>query len=253
MPTDEERAQILSMIDSGQITAEEGLRLLKALEGFAELGDEITEAAGEVVPAEAQPSTVDQAEAGVSVPAPAQTAWQETPPASEAGVFEQPQPQLIEQAEPESGPAQADARLKKWKNWWWIPLWIGVGITVLGGILMYLAWAANGLGFWFACAWFPFLLGVFILALAWGSRSVPWLHVRVHQKKGDWPRNIAISFPLPLRLTAWFVRAFGDRIPHMDKVNGLDQMIIALEKVTPEQPFFVEVDEGDEKVEVYIG
>jgi hypothetical protein len=34
----------------------------------------------------------------------------------------------------------------------------------------------------------------------------------------------------------------------------MDEVIIALEKTSPEAPFYVEVDEGDgERVEVYIG
>jgi hypothetical protein len=40
-------------------------------------------------------------------------------------------------------------------------------------------------------------------------------------------------------------------------MNGanLDEVIMALEKTSPEQPFYVKVDEGEsgEKVEVYIG
>jgi hypothetical protein len=35
----------------------------------------------------------------------------------------------------------------------------------------------------------------------------------------------------------------------------LDEAILALDKISPDQPFYVKVDEGDsgEKVEVYIG
>jgi hypothetical protein len=160
-------------------------------------------------------------------------------------------PEVKEKAEP-SKPS-IDQKFKRWRHWWQIPLWVGVCITVLGGVSMYLAYRSGGFGFWFACAWFPLLLGVLVMALAWASRNVRWLHVRVQQKEGQRPHNIAISIPLPLRLTAWFVRTFGSRIPSLDKVNNLDQMILALENINPDAPFSVDVDDDGEKVQVFIG
>jgi hypothetical protein len=40
----------------------------------------------------------------------------------------------------------------------------------------------------------------------------------------------------------------------MDKAS-LDEAVLALGKISPEEPFYVKVDEGDsgDKVEVYIG
>jgi hypothetical protein len=136
-----------------------------------------------------------------------------------------------------------------------VPFWIGVGITVLGGLLMFWAMQASGIGFWFACAWFPFLLGVAVLALSWGSRTARWMHIRVEQKSGEWPQKIALSFPLPLNLTRWFMRIFGNRIPDLNGVS-LDEVLQALDKTTsPENPFYVEVEEGEngERVQVFIG
>lgn len=156
----------------------------------------------------------------------------------------------------EAAPPPPDPEdLRKWKRWWMIPLWIGVGITVLSGFLMFSAWSANGLGFWFACTWFPFLLGVGVLALAWGSRTSPWLHLRVHQKAGQKPERIALSFPLPIRATAWGLRAFGRFIPHID-ATGLDEIILAMRDTTDEDtPLIINVDEGEdgERVQIFIG
>ena len=144
--------------------------------------------------------------------------------------------------------------MKKWRRFWWIPFWVGVGITVISALLMYAAWDKSGFGFWFACTWFPFALGVLVMALAYASRTARWLHVRVHQSPGEKPQNISISMPIPLRLTAWFFRTFKGRIPHMEN-TGIDELIMALETTNPDTPFYVEVNEGDdgEKVEVYIG
>lgn len=104
--------------------------------------------------------------------------------------------------QPSAAPQPLPKDLRKWKQWWMIPLWIGVGIIVISVFLMFGAWSANGVGFWFACTWFPFLLGVGVLSLAWGSRTSPWLHLRIQQKPGEKPERIAFSFPVPIRLTA---------------------------------------------------
>ena len=254
MSTDEERMQILSMIDSGQITAEEGLRLIKALEGAAVDDEEQKLVEGQYL------QDVGNV---VEVPSPTSVQVQETVvesqaqavgPSSDSSEGAEPSmglPEVKEEAEP-SKPS-VDQKFKGWRHWWQIPLWAGVFITVLGGVSMYLAYRSGGFGFWFACAWFPLLLGVLVMALAWASRNVRWLHVRVQQKEGQRPRNIAISIPLPLRLTAWFVRTFGSRIPSLDKVNNLDQMILALENISPDAPFSVDVDDDGEKVQVFIG
>jgi hypothetical protein len=117
------------------------------------------------------------------------------------------------------------------------------------------AYQASGLSFWFGCAWLPFLLGLAVMVMAWGSRTARWLHLRVQQRPGEWPRTIAFSFPLPLRLTAWFLRSFGPYIPQL-KGTGVDEMILALGRTTgPTSPLLVEVEEGEngERVQIYIG
>jgi hypothetical protein len=119
---------------------------------------------------------------------------------------------------------------------------------------MYLAWQSRGLGLLFACTWFPFLLGVAVMAFAWSTRNLPWLHIRIQQKPGERPERIAISLPLPLSLIAWGLRTFKHRIPNPGNMN-YDDMVMALKHVSPDTPFSVDVDEGEngERVQVYIG
>ncbi len=172
---------------------------------------------------------------------------EEEPDVSGVGEPPFPEPDVLLLPDPED--------LRKWKRWWTIPLWVGVGITVISGFLMFGAWNANGVGFWFACTWFPFLLGVGLLSLAWGSRTTPWLHLRVQQKPGSKPERFAISFPLPIRLTAWGLRVFGRFIPNMD-ATGLDKVILALKDSTDEDaPLIVNVDDSEdgERVQIFIG
>ncbi|NJD58285.1 MAG: hypothetical protein C3F13_00965 [Anaerolineales bacterium] len=224
MPNEVERLQILEMIEKGVITAEEGVRLLNSLQ--------------------------DESEGA------------ETPemPASVSSVNEPlPEPDVtVEEPRPETQRSTVTtdfaSETRKWRRWWWIPLSIGIVITVVSGLLMYTAYQNSGFGFWFACLWFPLLLGVIIISLAATSRTTRWLHVRVHQEPGEWPRTIAISLPIPIRFTAWILRLVKPHIDNFDNAN-LDELVLALEKTSPEQPIYVKVDEGDtgEKVEVYIG
>jgi hypothetical protein len=223
-----ERIQILEMIENGTITASEGASLLKALEA-----DDVVE--------DIHVTGKDEPESVVS----------------EGDPF----PQKNEStAEPLSGDLIADTfdpEIEKWRRWWMIPLWIGVGITVIGGLLMAWAYQATGFSFWFGCSWLPFLLGIAVMAMAWSSRTARWLHLRVQQEPGEWPRTIAFSFPLPLRFAAWVMRIFGQFIPKVNETGvDFDQLIQVLENSTnSDTPFYVEVDEGEngEKVQIYIG
>ena len=224
-----ERLQILEMIEKGVITASEGVRLLNSLE-----------------------EEPDEAE-------PLQLAEPYAPSTGDQGSI--PEPEIFDQApNPEvrtvSTSKEFESGIKKWRSWWWIPLTVGIGITVFSGLFMLLAYQESGFGFWFACLWIPFLFGIVVITLSAASRTARWLHVRIHQEPGEWPQTIAISLPLPIRFTAWIMRIFRPHI-HIDGMEqaNLDEVFLALEKTSPEQPFYVKVDEGDsgENVEVYIG
>ncbi len=263
----EERLRVLDMIAQGKITAQQGVELLNALgedadlEGIADQAGDLP--AGEVSPGDVQlPSqpvnVLPEAAASASLPSPVASparAASETPPpetASEASqpADDSPEPEVIN-ALPET-PA-FDPRAKKWSAWWRIPLGIGVVLTILTGLLLYSIYSAAGFNFWFACAFIPFLISVAIMALAWASSRAHWIHVRVHQRPGERPQNIAISLPVPLSLMGWILRTFRGKIPGMQGINA-DEMVLALNHVSPEKPFYVEVnEENGERVEVYIG
>ena len=145
--------------------------------------------------------------------------------------------------------------LNKIKSWWIIPFSIGVTITVLGGALMYWAWAAHGIGIGFVAAWIPFLIGIGLLVLGWNSRTGPWIHIRVKQKPGEKPERIAISFPIPNRFFAWSLRTFGSFITKTN-LSGADEILLALGNYSRgDAPLTIDVDDSDngEKVKIYIG
>ncbi len=147
------------------------------------------------------------------------------------------------------------ANIKKWHYWWMFPFWVGVGITILGGLFMYQAMQSNGLGLWFFCAILLSLLGIFITLLSWESRSAPWLNLRIRQKPGQKPQHFTLNFPLPVKPTVWFLRMFGSRIPSLNGTS-IDDVILAIANTTDAQnPIYIQADEGQggEKVEIYIG
>jgi hypothetical protein len=235
--TDAERLQILEMIEQGQINAAEGIKLLEALQ------------TGETEGAE------------VEAPQDTTTAAPEMGPAPELGqaaeTVQTPQPEPAPAAaEPRHvpSPEEFDPRIGRWSGWWQVPLWIGVVITILSGILMFVAWQNTHFSFWFGCTWLPFLLGVALLALAWASSKMRWLHVRIHQKPGERPEKIAISFPLPVGVIAWGLRTFKHKIPGSDKAD-FEQVAELLGKTSRSEPLYVQVDDDKdgERVEVYIG
>ena len=137
-------------------------------------------------------------------------------------------------------------------------LWIGIFMTVFIAWWMFSIQQNSGLNFWFYCLGMPLAFSILLIALGAGSRSSRWLYVNVDRsqsKDQDGPRKISLAFPLPLSLTAWFIRVFGKRIDGLKDKNVNDvATLVTLLKETRD-PFVVHVDDSDdgEKVQVFIG
>lgn len=205
------RLEILRKVEQGSMSLEEGARLLAALQEE-----------------ESQPAALAE------------------PVASAA---EDNAPEVV------IGPANEDFEKPKgmalWRALWTIPLWLGVGLTVLSAYWMYLGWQAAGPGWGFWLSFLPLVIGLGLTVLGWELTRAPWLHLRVQQKPGASPAVILISIPLPVRLITWVMRRFGRHIP--DKVKGQDIEEI-LGSVSANNPLQIHVDDEDgEKVDIYIG
>ena len=210
----EERSQILKMVEDGKISADEAMKLIKALEE-SDVEMEIIEAA----------------------------------PASSSG------PEADSASEKPSAP-EFEKVAKNARRFWQIPLWIGIFITVLSSYWLYTLVQSSNYGFWFACAWMPLIVGIFLLALFAGGKTSRWLYIKVQQAEGsDGPRNIAFGFPLPLSLVRWLVKNFGFNIEGLNRSNVDEIIQLFSEGISPKEPFVVNVDEGDngDKVQIYIG
>ncbi len=223
--TDQEREQVLKMIENGKISPEDGLKLMRTLD---------------------QSPAEDEAKADTT----------------ETGAVSGPEAAANKDradTRSEKSSFGTDPRIERVKaavrRLWQIPLWIGVLITILSAWGMYALVQAARLNFWFYCLTFPLLLGVLVIVAAVGSRKARWIFVDVHQKPGEKPERIFLGFPLPLKLASWGMRTFGHHIPEMDKtkVAGIVQVIET--GFTGEEPLVVNVDEGEEgeRVQVYIG
>jgi hypothetical protein len=225
--TDQERQQVLKMIENGTISPEDGLKLMETLDRVP-----VDEATGIVASPQEEGSIPGQEKA-------------EEKPAEQA----------------ERSSFEFDPRIEKVKSTvaslWQIPLWIGIFITVMSAWGMSRLVALSRINFWFFFLFLPLLIGVLIIVAAIGSRRARWLFVDVHQKPGEKPARIFLGFPLPLRLASWFLRTFGNSIPGIRDsnvdMNGVVQFLDTGFKVG--QPLVVNVDEGEEgeRVKVYIG
>jgi hypothetical protein len=228
--TEQERQQVLKMIEQGTISPEEGLKLMR---------------------------TLDQSKAEDETAASSPVATQV--PAAAAG--ENFSNQEREGDAPAGSRLEDDPRILRIKEivarLWHIPLWIGVAFTMLSAWGMYALILASRLNFWFFCLFLTLLLGVLLIMAAIGSRRARWLFVDVRQKPGSKPSRIFLGFPLPLKLAAWALRTFGQFIPEFKKSRvDIDEMLQVIETgISSDHPFVVNVDEGEsgDRVRVYIG
>ncbi len=135
----------------------------------------------------------------------------------------------------------------------WIPLGVGIILTILTSWWMFSIQQKAGLNFWFFCMTLPFFLGILLIALGAGGRSLRWLYVNVDRShQNDWPKNITLALPLPLGLAGWFLKNFGSHL----QWDHVDEVLTAISAAkTTAEPLIVNVDEGDsgERVQVFIG
>lgn len=220
MTLNQRRFEVLRRVEHGELSIEEGSRLLADLE------------AGVYEEVEALPP--------IREPAPAAP----MPPAARAEPVSA-QPEVLRDGLDED----AERRMKRWQQWWVLPFAIGLVITILGAVWMFQGYIAAGFGWRFWLSWFPFAFGLLLVVASWYSRSLPWLHVRVR----DGSTNVNLSLPVPIGLANWGLARYKRYAPdqyekaHMDEV-----MTVVNETLTQDAPMHVVVDDDDSHVEVII-
>ena len=213
MSSDEQK-QILKMVEDGKISADEAMKLIKAIE--ATVAEDEVEGIGQ----EAAPRS-----------------------GNEEGLGSE------ESADPVFEEVKDRAR-----RFAMIPLGIGVVFTVLASYWLYALVQNANYGFWFVCAWFPLMLGVLIVALSAGGMNARWLYVNVDQEPGERPQHITLGFPIPLGLLSWLLRNFGHYVRGMDRqrVENIMTLLATADARAPLILNVDEGDRG-ERVQVYIG
>jgi hypothetical protein len=223
--TDQERNQVLKLIENGKISPEQALHLMETLDKYPADEEDKSVSPGTFPDSQSEPEA-DKAFEGST------------------------DQQFASEPDPRISRIETTTR-----RLWQIPLWIGVAITILSAAGMFAIMHGSGMNFWFYFMILPFLLGVGLVAAAVDSRKALWLYLNIRQKTGEKPDHIVFGLPLPLKLTAWFLRTFGDRIPDLKGTN-VDEIIQAVEiGFKGNQPLIVNVDEGEngEQVQIYIG
>ena len=156
----------------------------------------------------------------------------------------------------ENDPSEFEEVKSRARRFAMIPLWIGVFIAVLSAWGIFSVQQKAGINFWFFCLLIPLLFGVLLIALGAGGERSKWIYVNVDRRSAqDWPKNITLGFPLPLGLTAWFLRNFGQYINGLQKTN-VDEIIQILDATGKSgAPLIINANdnEGGEHVQVYIG
>ncbi|MGD0709450.1 MAG: hypothetical protein ABSA51_13540 [Anaerolineaceae bacterium] len=149
----------------------------------------------------------------------------------------------------------SELNLPAWKEWWLIPFGIFTLLVAFSAYWMYLGYMAQGLGWGFWLSLTLFFFSLFGMVLSIRGRNARWLHVRVHQRPGEKPTVIALSFPIPIHSAAWLLRRFNWVMPMDVRDRGIDEMLEGLDGyVNKENPIHIQVDDEDgEHVEVFIG
>ena len=156
----------------------------------------------------------------------------------------------------------APPEMDRFRRFSYIPLAISLVITLLTGWGSYAIFRRTEgritFGFILVTAFFVLAFAITILAL-WAT-TVPWLHVRIRSapKKDSKGTRLAISMPLPLSLAGWGLR-FAHRFVDQETAGHLDAagtLVLAMKNDLGKpgaDPIVVDVDDEDERVQVYIG
>jgi hypothetical protein len=219
MTINQRRFEILRKVETGDLSIEEGSRLLADLE------------AGLLPELETLPP-LEPVSPAVATP-------QSTPV----------EPEVIHGGIDDD----AERRMKRWQRWWIIPFGAGVFITIMGAYWMYQGYADAGLGWRFWLSWFPFAFGLLLMLASWYSQSLPWVHIRIREGQRN-HTNISLSVPIPVGLASWGLRRYKSYAPEKyEKVHLDEVMTVMNETLTQDSPMHVVVDDEDgTHVEIFI-
>lgn len=148
--------------------------------------------------------------------------------------------------------ALPDLDLPNLERLWMYPF--GIGITSLVSFWWLFRKVGGLLGFVF---FFPLVVFSGVLTVVgFTSRHGHWLHIRIQAKDGT---KIKFSIPLPLQLSSQILKRlapvitnYTDEAMPFSPEDMADMINMMGDELSAENPLIVRVDEGNEKVLVYI-
>ena len=183
------------MVKRGDISAEEGLRLMNTIksQGAGE-GDSGRNESSLVSPDQKES---EAGEGQPTLPVPEQVLPSGDLPGSQVEPSGSQTTRSVigppSKTEEDYARDEALRAVARWKRWWQLPFWFGVGVIVVSSWWMYLGYFAAGFSWGFWLSWFPFLAGLLLMVAAWRSSTARWLHVRVNSIKGSHTSRIAFQ------------------------------------------------------------
>jgi hypothetical protein len=250
----ERRINILNLVASGELTLEQGNRLLLQLEDGAS-----SESSRSTPSTTAWPTTL--APAGEDPDPPAAPVLLEPDlkfTTSAAGRVDNDPPPAFDPP-PAAAPSSPDEVVQETRHsggsrgLWLLPFLVGLFLTLVSVNWMYLGFAAAGLGWGFWLSFLPLALGILLMWAGWEMRQARWLHLRIRQRPGRTPGTVAISVPLPIGLTRWALQRFSKFSPGVNGQNVGELLDELDEAIAADGPMHVYVDGNrGEQVELWI-
>jgi hypothetical protein len=195
----------LELIESGQISVEEGVRRLEQL---------------------------DRADVGVE-PAPGDQAA--------TAAYDEALPGAQPHAEPQTGPPAQPVAPPFVHIVWQIVLGVGITVVAAGGLLLARAYAREGMP-GLTWGWVLFVLGVLMLAMSWWLQQARWFYLRVREHGGA---AFTIALPLPLDLVAWLLRVAKPFVPQLQEMDADQLILAMRDELRAGRGMVIKVDEGE--------
>jgi hypothetical protein len=244
------RMELLRRVQAGELSAEDGNRYLAELEQLqAEQVADLPIYAPGPTPAPGNP--IGSAPDGFIQENPLDQPDRDASKA-EAAQPSAPHPEVIEPIQP-AETVQPAGRVSGWRSLWLLPFLLGLFLTLVSVNWMYLGLATAGLSWGFWLSFFPFAVGILLMWAGWELNTSRWLHVRIRQRPGARPLDLAFSVPLPLGLTRWAIQRFGRFSPQVNR-QDLDEFLREVDQATTvDGAMHLFVDDYDgEQVDIWI-
>ena len=143
---------------------------------------------------------------------------------------------------------------KRWQGLQQIPFAISLTVLIITAWGLYAVYQkAGAITFGWVLLLLLFLVALLATVVSIWMINAPWLHVRIREGDG---RRISISLPIPLLLAQWGIQ-IARRYVDDQTATYLDTSAEFLDAMRKDrdksEPIMIDVDEGDQHVQVYIG